>query len=201
MSRCKDWERLLPQYIADGEPEIPSYALLADHLRDCPNCQALAAELRVVEWALRHRPRVRAPSTLQVEILQRVERETERQEEKWQLMPSDIWVPAAVFALALLLAILLAPGQVLSGEGITELQPSLTNWPQILTQWGETLLASAQEREFWIGWSVVFALLAGLGLRLALRSWNTAASESLSRLEHQVVDAATRLWKDARRVS
>ena len=114
-------------------------------------------------------------------------------------MPWDVWVPAAAFVIALFLALALAPTALLSETAMAELQPSLGHWPTELIRWGESLMASMQEQGFWLVWSALFAVLAGLGLRLALRSWDIETAQSLDRLEHNLADAATRLFRDPRR--
>jgi hypothetical protein len=203
MHRCKECERLLPEFIADrtlSEDALPErYRPVAEHLRACPSCRALADELRVVESALHQQPRVPPAPTLHARIMRQVKTSAPMETESWELLPRDIWVPAAIFCLVLCLALLATPSYFYAGQLVGELEPTIGYWPEALIQLGNSLVARGQEQDFWIAWTAAFAVLTALGVRLTANNWREEHDQGLQYLEHLVMDKASRLWHSARR--
>lgn len=199
MNVCHEIQALLPQYVADDMPSTPEYAPVVLHLDHCLDCRAYLQQLVEVERALRSYPRTPVPPILTRRILHAVRREARPRLEKWQLLPWDIWVPALAFALALSVFIIMAPARFYGESSIAYIEPSVGHWPDALTALASSLVSNLSEDDFWLIWVGVFTLLAGLGLRLSLTSWNTYNSASVNRLERQVSDVANRLWNDMRR--
>ncbi len=203
MHRCKECARLLPEFIAhqatcdDTLPE--RYRRVAEHLRECPSCRALADELWMVESALRQQPRVWPAPTLHARIMRRVEASSPVETESWELLPRGIWIPAAIFCLVLCIALLATPSYLYSGPVAGELEPTIGYWPEGLIQLGNEMLVQFQDQSFWIAWTALFALLTALGVRLTVLNWREEHAQGLQHLEHLVMDKASRLWNSARR--
>jgi hypothetical protein len=195
---CEFWFELLAQYVADGEPQIPEYAALRAHLRVCDACYAQRGRLLQVERGLRALPEASPDPALPQRIMERVVTQAEQPtlpEDPWLSWP--VWVPAMTLIVALLCAAMLVPAQVLPSVGWSELDRYLieTHAPlsAFLPGTGDNPLLSLAV------WSAIFAILAGLGLMLSLRSWREEHSRSLNQIEHQVADAAHWLGNMARR--
>jgi hypothetical protein len=203
MHRCDDYEYWLSEVIAGrttSEDTLGEYQrLMAEHLSECPACRALAHELHVVESALYQQPRIRPAAALHARIMQRVKASAPMEIEHWELMPRDIWVPAAIFVVILAIALLASPSYLHSGQPFGELEPSIGYWPDVLIQLGNTVLTKVQNQGFWIAWTGLFAILTALGMRLTIRNWSDDHAQSLQYLEHLVTDKAVRLWNSARR--
>jgi predicted anti-sigma-YlaC factor YlaD len=203
MHRCKDCERLLPEFIAQrttsDDPLPERYWPIIEHLRECPSCRALADELWMVESALRQQPRVRPAPTLHTRIMRRVEASLPMETESWNLLPRDIWIPAALFCLVLCIALLATPSYLYSGQVAGQLEPTIGYWPDELIQLGNGMIARVQEQGFWIAWTTLFAILTALGVRLTVLNWREEHAQSVQHMEHLLMDKASRLWNSARR--
>ena len=203
MHRCKECARLLPEFIAhraaSGDALPERYRRVAEHLRECPSCRALADELWVVESALRQQPRVRPAPTLHARIMRRVEASSPMETESWELLPRDIWIPTVIFCLVLCVALLATPSYLYSGQIVGELEPTIGYWPDELIQLGNGMIARVQEQGFWIAWTTAFAFLTALGVRLTASNWREEHAQGLQHLEHLVMDKAAHLWDSARR--
>ena len=203
MHRCKDCERLLPEFVAhqaaSGGALPERYRQVAEHLRECPSCRALADELWIVESALRQQPRVWPAPTLHARIMRRVEASSPMEADGWELLPRDIWIPAAIFCLVLCIALLATPSYLYSGQVAGELEPTIGYWPDALIQLGNGMIARVQEQGFWIAWTALFAILTALGVRLTVLNWREEHAQGLQHLEHLLTDKASRLWNSARR--
>jgi hypothetical protein len=203
MHRCKDCERLLPEFIAQrttSDAPLPErYWLVIEHLRECPSCRALADELWMVESALRQQPRVQPVPTLHARIMRRVEASSPMETESWNLLPRDIWIPAAIFCLVLCVALLATPSYLYSGQIAGELEPTIGYWPIGLIQLGNEMLVWFQDQSFWIAWTALFSILTALGVRLTVLNWREEHAQSVQHMEHLLMDKASRLWNSARR--
>ena len=200
MRRCEYVRDQLPEYVADGEPALVSYRELRAHLQGCPLCQAYARDLRLVESALHAYPPVSPPAALAASILERIRHENQTIEEGWYLLPWDIWLPLAAFALALLIAVMSMPPRLLDAA-TAELNMNIQQWPNSVDQLvGHLETAASWQDLFWAIWSGLFATTAGLGIGFGLANLNQAIGERLSALEHQVSSVASRLLGYARHI-
>lgn len=192
MTLCNPFESLLAEYVASGEPDLPDYAPLRQHLALCSACQAQLAAYRQVEVALHTRPiRVTGP-ILTARIMHQIALD-EAHRQSWKPLPWSIWVPMGSVLLALVIVFLSIPGMSLQNLAPPEGMAAIAPYGSLLEMLG------LERNFFWILWSVIFATLAGLGIRMSLRSWQVMNSQSLSHLEEQVSDTAHRLWEAARR--
>ena len=198
MSLCEPFRRQLPQYVADGEPLEAAYNSLREHLRVCPACNAFAERLRLVEGALRTYPSVSPAPDMTERIMQAVSSESQTRQEEWQILPWDVWVPVLAFLLAVAIALMSIPADLLSAGAAPEWGTVVIHLPRFLNAW----LGSLQigEGQFWAIWIGIFAAMAGVGISLSLSNWTPEHSQSLDRLETRVTDMATRLWGHGRRV-
>jgi hypothetical protein len=201
MSRCEQFGRQLPQYIADGEPELAIYSGLRDHLATCPACRTYASNLRVVEEALRNYPSVSPAPAMAGLILQATSQARQADQEEWHLLTWDVWVPALAFALALLIAIVSFPSQHGTITSLRELAGTIVAWPGPIGNWLAAIQEMTKESLFWVIWVGIFAVAAGIGICLSLMHWNRENSKSLDRIETRIADAAARFWDHGRRTS
>lgn len=68
---CEAMEPLIALYIDDALTPRES-GLVEEHLRDCPSCQSLLAELRANQAELKSFPRLNLPSHFREELLRKV---------------------------------------------------------------------------------------------------------------------------------
>lgn len=198
MYSCEQVRELLPQYIADGEPQGREFAELRQHVSLCRRCQAYVEALRLVERALRTYPRVYPDPALRGQILAAVAREADAAQERWQWLPWDVWVPAAAVAAALVIAAMgFAP--YFNAASLQEWEAALQEWSLALGQWffGSAIPLSANA--LWAIWGGIFAITAGVGISLGLAGWNKAHAAQLDDLEARISEAANRLLGYARR--
>lgn len=196
---CKMVRSELPQYIADGEPALATYAGLRGHLVACTACQGYAARLRVVEGALRAYPCVASPACLTSSVVDSIVQEHQAKPEEWQLLPWDVWVPAAAFALAILIALMSIPSHLFTLPGMEELGGAMQQWPTTIDGWIDSVHLMTKADSFWAIWSGVFATTAGLGISLSLAYFHKLSRQRLNDLETRVTDTATRLLDHTRR--
>ena len=204
MSNCERIQEQLPEYIAAGEPAsvatvVPNRRDVSVHLSRCSLCQAYARDLRLVEQALHAYPLVSPPPSLVAAILERVMHEDQIVEEEWHLLPWDIWVPLAAFALALMIAVMSMPPHLLDAATI-ELEANIRQWPTSLAQLVGQLGTGSEQDLFWALWSGFFATTAGLGIGFGLANLHAAIGERLSALEDRVSSVASRLLDHARHI-
>jgi predicted anti-sigma-YlaC factor YlaD len=199
MPLCERVRAQLPQYVADGEPTLPAYSALREHLRMCASCRAFAARLRLVEGALHAYPRVSPAPEMAEAISRAVAQESQPAREGWRILPWDVWVPAVAFALAVVIAVMSIPAEVLSATSAPAWGAVVIQWPSWISAWFTALHLKLGESQFWAIWIGIFATTAGLGISLSLTNWTARHSQSLDRLEARVTHAAARLWDLARR--
>lgn len=199
MPLCEQIRRQLPQYVADGEPMQAAYSGLREHLRVCPSCRAFAARLRLVEGALRTYPSVSPAPEMAEKIICSFSSESQARQEEWHILPWDVWVPVLAFALAVMIALMSIPSELLSATAAPEWGTVVINWPSAIGAWLNSLRLQLGEGQFWAIWIGIFATTAGLGISLSLSNWTPKHSQSLDRLETGVTDVATRLWDHGRR--
>ena len=197
---CNSVRSQLPQYIADGEPALVIYAGIHAHLATCASCQAYAARLRVVEAALHAYPPVCAPAYLPTSVVGAISHESQAKPEEWQLLPWDVWVPAAAFALAILVAIMSIPPHLVTVPSAQEINGVIQQWPAAINNWLGNVQLMTRENLFWAIWTGIFATTAGLGLSLSLIYFHTVSKRRLDDWEMRVTDTATRLIDRAHRV-
>jgi hypothetical protein len=196
---CKMVRSDLPQYIADGEPPLATYAGLRGHLADCAACQSYAERLRAVEDALHAYPPVASPACLAHSVVDAIVQEQQARPEEWELLPWDVWVPAAAFALAILIAMMSIPSQLLTIPGVEAISETIQQWPTTISGWVNSVRLMTKEHVFWAIWSGVFATTAGLGISLSLVYFHKLSRQKLNDLETRVADTANRLLDYARR--
>lgn len=196
---CRMIRSELPQYIADGEPALATYARLRGHLAACPACQIYAAHLRAVESALRTYPPVASPACLTDSVVDSIIQERQAEPEEWHWLPWDVWVPAAAFALAILIALMSIPSHLLTIPGVEKLLGTIQQWPTTISGWVDNLDLMTKEALFWAIWSGVFATTAGLGISLSLAYFHKLSKQKLNDLETRVTDTANRLLDHSRR--
>jgi len=196
---CRMVRSELPQYIADGEPALATYARLRGHLAACAACQGYAARLRVVEGALRTYPPVASPACLANAVVSSIVQEHQAEPEEWELLPWDIWVPAAAFILAILIAMMSIPSHLLTIPGVEEISGAMQQWPTTISGWIDSMHLMTQEDAFWAIWSGVFATTAGLGISLSMAYFHKLSKQRLNDLESRVTDTANRLLDHTRR--
>ncbi len=195
---CKMVRSDLPQYIADGEPALVTYARLRGHLAACASCRDYAIRLRVVEGALRAYSPVASPACLASSVIDSIVQEHQAKPEEWELLPWDIWVPAAAFTLAILIAMMSIPSHLLTVPGVEEISGAVQQWPTTITGWINSVHLMTKEDLFWAIWSGVFATTAGLGISLSL-AYFKLSKQRLEQLETRVTDTANRLLDYTRR--
>jgi hypothetical protein len=193
MLLCKHVQRLLAQYIADGEPALSTYSALREHLNVCTACRDYAMRLRTVENALHTYPFVSPDPATAERVVRTLFLENRPAEEEWHWLPWDVWVPALAFALAILIAVMSIPQHLLVGAGTPNLEGTLAVWPSVLSAWLTSLQSRLGETVFRAIWLGVFATTAGLGISLSLVCWSALNSESLDQLESRVSDLAERV--------
>ena len=198
MLSCKQMQEQLPQYVADGEPRAARYAPLRLHLASCPACRAYVCRLRSVEDALHTYPRARPSPLLTDRILRAVGRERAEMEE-WHPLSWDIWVPIAVFVMALLIASASLPQEMLARVPDARMTETLATWPRFLCS-ESSLWESMGKDLLWAVASGVFATMAGLGMGVTLAYWSKLNSLNLGDMEQRLANTAQRLWKRARHV-
>jgi len=200
MSACEQccWE--LPEYVADGEPDLPRYQVLRAHLQTCKACRAYALRLRLVEDALRTYPLLSPDPAMALMVMHRIAAQETRGDEEWHLLPWDVSVPALAIALALALVVLSMPSHQPLPVSLPEVGGPLVEWPGAIDAWLAFVRALMSKDIFWAVWSGVFATTAGIGIGLSLANWSTLNRERLARLEDRIADAATWLRGRARRV-
>jgi len=161
--------------------------------------ERLADELILVDELLRDRPRRHPPAYLRGRTMKAIRQEMAGTVESWEPLPPDVWMPALVFSLALVLALLLAPAPPVSLGAAAALEPTVANWPAVLRDWAESLATTLDSSIFLIGYSVAFAILAFWGLRMALTSWQPENTRTLGQVERDVAAAAERVLRGAKR--
>ncbi len=190
---CDEIREILPQYIADGEPRQQSYRALQAHLISCPSCRDYALRLRVVEQALHAFPFVSPDPEMAGCIMRSVLAQKQAQEE-WHLFPWDVWVPAIAFSLAIIVALMCLPANLLPVMNLTDLERNV-----VVEGTASSMSLQVSMDLFWALWIGISVIAAGIGLSLSIFHWNKANSKSLGRLETRVTDAAAKLWDFARR--
>ncbi len=146
----------LAEYVAAGEPDAWRYRRLRAHIQRCPHCQARLESLRYVEQALRTWPSHVPQRSLLPKILQAVSEEAV-QNEDWQLLPWNIWVPIVAVGAALLIAAISLPPSSLATE-------TISSWEKVLGGSSTVTLVWDGTHELpWAVWTGVVAVAAGLG--------------------------------------
>ena len=194
MLGCRQVGSDLPQYIADGEPELACHDALRAHLALCPHCRAYAERLHIVERALQSYPLASPNPQIVTLTMRRISAQEQAAQEEWRLLPWDVWVPAVAFFLAIVVAMMCLPPNLLPAVPLTDLERTV-----IIESAPIPLGLQMNTELFWALWLGLSVIAAGLGLSLGLSHWNAANSKSLGRLETHVTDAATKLWDYARR--
>ncbi|MHB0857421.1 MAG: hypothetical protein ACYC5M_07595 [Anaerolineae bacterium] len=196
MTPCELCRAMLPQYIADGEPLLPGYTVLQAHLRTCPACRAYAARLHAVEDALRTYPMVAAPPQVAAQILSTLGEPTHGTE-TWEPLPRSVWSPLMVTVVVAAM-VFLSIAQVDSGLFWANLESTFVNWaqPQHVAAASRTL--TIRQEDFWAVWCGIFVSISGLGLCVALSSWNARHHTALYRLEALASERASRFWQNVR---
>ena len=196
---CRMIRSELPQYIADGEPALATYARLRGHLAACPACQGYAARLRVVEGALRAYPPVASPACLANSVVDSIVQDHQAEPEEWRWLPWDIWVPAAAFALAILIALMSIPSHLLTLPGVEKIIGTIQQWPTMIGGGVDNPDLMTREGLFWGIWRGGVATTAGLGISLSLAYFHKLSKQKLNDLETRVADTANRLLDHTRR--
>jgi len=198
--QCDQVRPRLAEYIADvvsargrtpGEVEG-----IERHLAECAACRAEAERLRWVEEALWSYPGVEPPATLTAAVMRRVAAEPAAPPEEWQLLPWDVWVPAVALLLALVVAVVSIPPQLLPAIPGEEVGGVVASWSEQVNAWLAPIGAPAHGGVVWAILGAILATTAGLGLSLALNAFPTA---EVSEFGSRVSSAASRLWDMARR--
>ena len=198
MSLCEHMRERLPEFVAEGEPGAPQHSDLRAHIRRCPKCSAYAADLRTVERALRTYPLAPADPQLTARILEYL-LVRDRVEEPWVPLPWSVWVPVAALTVAVVLVVLSVPAQTLHGIAPTPTGLAPVTAPGWILAWVQSVRTGTTTERFWAIWIGAFVALAGIGVALGLKGWNTQNSRSLDDLEHRVADAAQRVLGNLRR--
>jgi hypothetical protein len=118
-------------------------------------------------------------------------------EEPW--LSWAVWVPTITLIVALCCAAMLVPPQSLPNVQWAEMERYLIEERLLLPELTAARQAISTPPFSLAAWSAIFAILAGLGLTLSLRSWREEHSRSLNQIEHQVLVAAHRVGHMARR--
>jgi len=198
MVSCALIERDLPQYIADGELALPVYSALRAHLAACPACSAYAAQLRLVEDALRTYPLAPIPVDLAERVRAIVDAEGQSFEEEWHVWQWDLGLPALALLLAMAIAILALPSDFVSWGSLAEWARTPVAVPPALPDWLDAMRRNAESSVFWAVWIGVFVTTAGLGIGLSLAGWERQHSRRLSDIESRVGQLANRVWETRR---
>ena len=198
MSECDRARPSLYQYIADGEPALPAYASLRVHLATCVACRAQAERLRVVEGALHVLPMAAPPVGLAPEVMRQVASIGQPPREEWRLFSWETWVPVVAFAVALLVAMVSMPSNLLTTMTLYELESTLRAAPSDAGGWLSPLALLTRNQLFWVIWTSVFVTLAGLGLSLSLRNLGQEATTWLAEWRARLNDVTDRAWQRVR---
>ena len=190
MSLCEQFSQELPQYVADGEPPLARYQSLRAHLRVCAACRGYALRLRIAEDALRAYPPVLPRAEMTAAVMGYICAQDSEADEEWRLLPWEYWVPALAVFLALALALLSTPAQLMPAVRVQELESTFSQWPGAVDNWLVPLRAMMAKESFWVIWSSVFATTAGLGIGLSLANWHALNRERVGRLEERVGEMA-----------
>jgi hypothetical protein len=161
--------------------------------------------LRRVEEGLRTHPRRAVDPAMTARILAAIAEESSVQREggadAWQLLPLDVWLPAATLLTALMILVLSIPEHLGSLASRYAPQPELLERAVSLPQ----VLAPVQEGTsdplFWAVWIGLSVVLAGLGLCVSLSAWSADSSQGLAQIEAEVAGFVQRLREGPRRAS
>jgi hypothetical protein len=190
MSICKQVQRWLPQYVADGEPDLANCAPLLRHMDECLICNAYAQDLRMVEGALRSRPVVAPPNMMATRIMDALADEGAWDEEP-SVLTWEVWVPGLALLVAIFVAIVALP------SSMTPASHGVNGSP--FAAWVASLSESVKKDMFWAIWSGIFVSTAGLGISVAMGAWDETNTRRLNHLEQNAADMVDRLWTRARR--
>jgi len=199
--QCDEVRARLTEYIADvvsgRSPSASREArALEGHLERCAACRAEAERLRWVEEALWSYPGVTPPADLTASVMRRVEAERPIAQEEWHLLPWDVWVPAVAFVLALLVAVVSIPPDLMPAIPGPGLDGALASWSEQVNAWLAPAQGPAQGGLVWAVLGAILATTAGLGLSLAI---SACTADQVNDIESRVSDVASRLWDTARR--
>ncbi len=198
MLECDRARRSIVQYIADGEPALPVYASLRAHLGTCASCRAEAERLRAVEGALRVMPVAAPPVGLAPEVMRRVNSLGQPPREEWRLFSWETWVPVVAFAVALLIAMISMPANLLSSMTLYELESTLRALPGQAGGWLSPMESITRNELFWVIWTSLFVTMAGVGFSLSLRNLSREATAWLAEWCDRLTDVTDRAWQRAR---
>ncbi|NLT74395.1 MAG: hypothetical protein GXX94_09435 [Chloroflexi bacterium] len=167
---------LLAEFAVEGHLDQVHEEILKRHLACCAKCRLELAHLRRVEYALRTWPLERVDAPLHARLMAML---ATAYRESPPAMPSwPIWVPLVTIALAMGLALLLAPAM-----------PALS-LPDPTTEFAQAT-ASAHGRDallaIWIGAAVA---LAGAGLTTALSQAVQPGHPDLQSVRRRAAEAA-----------
>lgn len=118
--------------------------------------------------------------------------------EEWRLLSWETWVPVVAFSVALLIAMVSMPSNLLSTMTLSELESTLRALPGEAGGWLSPLELVTRNQLFWVIWTSVFVTLAGLGLSLSLRNLGREATTWLSEWRARVSDLTDRAWQRVR---
>ena len=177
MLSCDRASRACPIY-RDGE-RGRRYAALRAHLSACASCRAEAERLRAVEGALLQLPVVQPPAGLTSEVLRQVAG-VPQPKEAWLLFSWETWMPVVAFAVALLIAMISMPPNLLSTMTLQDLEAMVRATPVGVSGWFSPLEQIPRADLFWVLWMSLFVTTTGVGLSLSLRNMGSAAKDLVS---------------------
>jgi len=193
--QCDEVRSKLVSYAAGDVADAESHTIRR-HLARCADCAGEEQRLRWVEEALWRYPGVNPPAGLTAAVMRRVARERPLPAEEWRLLPWDVWVPCVAFVLALLVAMVSIPPDLLPAMSGTGVRGTVMAWSEQVNSWLAPVQGPAQGGLLWAVVGALLATTAGLGLSLAI---SACTADQVDEIEARVNDAATRLWSFARR--